>query len=244
MPASKRPDGRRADQLRPVRIQPGFVRSADGSCLIELGGTRVICTASFSPGVKRWREGNGLGWVTAEYGMLPASTGRRKARPASGPDSRAVEIQRLIGRTLRNVVRFERLGENTITIDCDVLEADGGTRTAAITGGYVALALAAKKATARGACRRGVVSDAVAAVSVGIDGGRAVLDLNYIEDARADVDMNVAMTGAGAFIEIQGTGERNGFNQAQLARMLALAGRGIRRLLAVQRQALGQRTRR
>ena len=244
MPASKRPDQRRVDQLRPVRIQPGYVRSADGSCLIELGGTRVICTASFSPGVKAWRKGSGLGWVTAEYGMLPASTGRRKARPGSRPDSRGVEIQRLIGRTLRNVVRFERLGENTITIDCDVLEADGGTRTAAITGGYVALALAARRAAEQGACRRGVLSDAVAAVSVGIDGGRAILDLDYVEDSRAEVDMNVAMNGAGAFIEIQGTGERNGFNQVQLARMLALAGKGIRRLLSVQRQALGQRTRR
>ena len=166
MPTHTRQDGRRRDQLRPIRIQPGFVGSADGSCLIELGKTRVICTASFSAGVKDWRRGSGLGWVTAEYGMLPASTGRRKARPGSRPDSRGVEIQRLIGRTLRNVVRFERLGENTVTVDCDVLEADGGTRTAAITGGYVALALATKQAAARGLCRRGVLRDAVAAVSV------------------------------------------------------------------------------
>ena len=219
-------------------MQPGFVRSADGSCLIELGRTRVICTASFAPGVPRWRSETGLGWVTAEYGMLPASTGSRKARPLARSDGRSVEIQRLIGRTLRSVVRFDRLGENTITLDCDVLEADGGTRTAAITGAYVALALAADKARKARLCKAGVVASAVAAVSVGIVAGRRLLDLCYAEDAAADVDMNVAMTRSGKFVEVQATSEAAPFDGEQLQAMLRLARGGIRKLLSAQRAAI------
>jgi len=237
MAKSARHDGRRAGQLRPVTITPDFVRTADGSCLIEVGRTRVICTASLTPGVPKWREASGLGWVTAEYGMLPASTGRRKPRPLARPDSRGVEIQRLIGRVLRGVVRFDQLGANTITLDCDVLEADGGTRTAAITGAYVALARATAKAARAGLCRPGVVTGPVAAVSVGIVDGVAMIDLDYAEDSAAEVDMNVAMTGGGKFVELQGTAERVTFGPDQLDQMLRLAARGIRQLLRVQRQA-------
>ena len=238
MAKAKRHDGRRAGELRPVTITPGFVPSADGSCLIETGNTRVICTASFCPGVPKWREKSGLGWVTAEYGMLPASTANRKRRPIGRPDSRSVEIQRTIGRVLRNVVRFERLGENTIVLDCDVLEADGGTRTAAITGAYVALALAAERAAKTGLCQAGALRGAVAAVSVGLLEGRPILDLDYLEDSAAEVDMNVAMTGAGKFVEIQGSGEREAFDAEQLDKMLQLANRGIRKLLKLQKEAL------
>lgn len=205
-----------------------------------MGRTRVICTASFAEGVPRWRADSGLGWVTAEYGMLPASTGSRKARPAFKPDSRSIEIQRLIGRTLRSVVRFDRLGENTITLDCDVLEADGGTRTAAITGAYVALALAADKARRAGQCKAGVVASAVAAVSVGIVAGRCVLDLCYAEDAAADVDMNVAMTRDGKFVEVQATSEGAPFDDEQLQAMLHLARGGIRKLLSAQAAAISK----
>ncbi len=215
-----------------------FVRSADGSCLIEIGRTRVICTGSFVAGVPGWRADSGLGWATAEYGMLPASTASRKRRPIGRPDSRSVEIQRTIGRVLRNVVRFERLGENTIVLDCDVLEADGGTRTAAITGAYVALALAAERAAETGLCQAGALRGAVAAVSVGLLEGQPILDLDYLEDSAADVDMNVAMTGAGKFVEIQGSGEREAFDAEQLDKMLQLANRGIRKLLKLQKEAL------
>ncbi|MHC4562848.1 MAG: ribonuclease PH [Planctomycetota bacterium] len=243
MTTATRQDGRRVNELRPIKFRKGFVGSADGSCLIELGGTRVICTASFSQGVPPWRADSGLGWVTAEYGMLPASTGSRKRRPSLKPDSRGVEIQRLIGRVVRNIVRFEKLGENTITLDCDVLEADGGTRTASITGGYVALAQALAKAQKAGLVGRSVLSGAVAAVSVGMVDGRAVLDLNYAEDSIAEVDMNVAMTGGGKFVEIQGTAEAMPFDRDQLDRMLSLASGGVRKLLAAQRAALGARRR-
>jgi len=229
---------RPAGELRPVKITPNFVRSADGSCLIEMGRTRVICTASFAAGVPAWRTGSGQGWVTAEYGMLPASTGRRKARPTGKPDSRGTEIQRIIGRVLRSVVRFDKLGENTIHLDCDVLEADGGTRTAAITGAYVALALAVRKAAAADLCRPNVLKGAVAAVSVGIVDGKALLDLDYNEDSAAEVDMNVAMTRSGRFVEIQGSSEKAPFDTDQLDRMLRLARRGIRKLLQSQREVL------
>jgi len=235
---AKRSDGRRVDELRAVKITPGYVGTADGSCLFEIGGTRVICTASLVEGVEQWRRGSQLGWVTAEYAMLPASTGARKARRTSRPDGRSVEIQRLIGRVLRGVVRFEKLGENTMYLDCDVLEADGGTRTAAINGAYVALALAAERCAARELIRPGAVRGAVGAVSVGIVDGRELLDLDYAEDAVAEADMNVAMTSAGKFVEVQGAAERGAFTRAQLDRMLALAGKGIRRLLKVQRQAI------
>jgi len=223
-----------------VKITPDFVRTADGSCLIELGGTRVICTASLAAGVPAWRTGSGLGWVTAEYGMLPAATGSRRNRPIGKADSRAVEIQRLIGRTLRNVVRFDRLGENTLTLDCDVLEADGGTRTAAITGAYVALAMAVRRGAAQRRCPATALRGAVAAVSVGIVDGRALLDLDYAEDSTAEVDMNIAMMRGGKFVEIQGSSERQAFDMAQLDAMLALARRGINALLRVQQQALAK----
>jgi len=231
-------DGRRADELRAVRITPGFVRKADGSCLIEMGSTRVICTASLSPGVPEWRAGKGLGWMTAEYGMLPASTGSRKARPGLKPDGRGVEIQRLIGRVLRTVVDLSALGENTLTLDCDVLEADGGTRTAAITGAYVALSLAVSKAATAGLCGRGAVRGQVAAVSVGLVAGRALLDLDYAEDSAADVDMNVAMLNNGSFVEIQGSSEKTAFDDRQLTALLTLAKKGIKRLLIEQKNAL------
>jgi ribonuclease PH len=221
--------------MRPVKITPGFVRSADGSCLIEMGGTRVICTASIVEGVPRWRENSALGWVTAEYGMLPASTSQRKARPEGRPDGRSVEIQRLIGRVLRSVVRLERLGRNTIYLDCDVLEADGGTRTAAVNGAWVALAVAVAKGRAAGRWGAGVLKGGVAAVSVGIVAGQAMLDLNYQEDSTADVDMNVAMTSAGQYVEVQGSSEQEPFGAGELAAMLGLARKGIRQVLRCQR---------
>jgi ribonuclease PH len=233
-----RHDGRRAGELRPVRIEPGYVRTAGGSCLIEMGRTRVICTASLVPGVEKWRAGKGLGWVTAEYGMLPASTGHRKPRPGVRPDGRSVEIQRLIGRVLRSVVRFEAMGENTVYLDCDVMEADGGTRTAAVNGAYVALALAARRAEEAGRFQKGAVSGQVAAVSVGLVGGRALLDLDYEEDSAAEADLNLAMTAGGEFVEVQGTAERGAFGAEALRKMLALGAGGIRKLIAVQRQAL------
>jgi ribonuclease PH len=207
-----------------------------------MGRTRVICTASFVPGVEKWRVGKGLGWVTAEYGMLPASTGARKPRATSRPDGRSVEIQRLIGRVLRGVVRYEAIGENTFYLDCDVLEADGGTRTAAINGAYVALVLAARKCEASGRCQTGVVRGRVAAISVGLVAGRELLDLDYAEDSTAEADLNLAMTGDGKFLEVQGTAEGAPFSDAQLRKMLALGHRGIRKLMAIQKQAIGTPT--
>ena len=221
-----------------MRITPGFVSTADGSCLIEIGRTRVICTASFTPGVPRWRQDSGLGWVTAEYGMLPASTGRRKSRPGLKQDGRSVEIQRLIGRVLRSVVRFGMLGQNTVYLDCDVLEADGGTRTAAITGAYVALALAIASGADKGLCSPKTLNGAVAGISAGILDGAAVLDLDYEEDSAADVDMNVAMTSGSKFIEVQGTAEGSAFTMDELNAMLALAKKGIRKLITAQRKAI------
>ncbi len=237
-----RQDGRRANELRPVTITPGYVSTADGSCLMELGGTRVICTASLVEGVPEWLLGSGRGWVTAEYGMLPASTGRRRKRPVGRLDGRAAEIQRLIGRVLRNVVRMDRLGENTIYLDCDVLTADGGTRTAAITGAYVALAQAALRAARSDRSSRGILKAPVAAVSVGIVAGRALLDLDYAEDQAAEVDMNVAMTAAGRFVEIQGTSEGAPFGTPQLEAMLRLARGGIRRLILAQKRTIATLT--
>jgi ribonuclease PH len=219
-------------------MAPGFVPTADGSCLIEIGGTRVICTASFERGVPDWMVGKGAGWVTGEYGMLPASGGRRKKRPVGKPDSRATEISRLIGRTLRNVVRMDRMGENTIWLDCDVLTADGGTRTAAVTGAYVALAQAAGRLARRGLMPAGVIAGAVAAVSVGLVDGRALLDLDYHEDVHAEADVNVAMASDGRFVEIQATGEAGRFDESQLRQMLSLARRGIRKLLGCQKRAV------
>ena len=237
MPSQKRHDGRLPGQLRPVTLTLDFVPTADGSCLIQMGGTRVICTASFQPGVPEWMKGRGAGWLTAEYGMLPASTGKRKGRPIGKPDSRATEIQRLIGRAIRPAMAMDRLGENTICLDCDVLTADGGTRTAAITGAYVALAQAVAKAAGRGQLPRGVLRGPVAAVSVGLVGGRAVLDLDYHEDVSAEVDMNVAMIGR-RYVEVQGTSEHRPFDDRQLAEMLRLARRGIGQLMARQRKII------
>jgi len=238
MTKPSRQDGRRAVELRPVKIATDFVGTADGSCLIATGGTRVICTASFVEGVDKWRKGTGQGWVTAEYGMLPASTGQRKSRPGAKPDGRSVEIQRLIGRVLRTIVRFDRLGENSIYLDCDVLEADGGTRTAAINGAYVALAMATERLARQGKIQPGAVAGAVAAISVGVVDGRVLLDLDYSEDSRAEVDANIAMTSGGKFVEVQCSSEGPPFGPSQLDGMLQAARRGIVRMLRLQRQAM------
>ena len=232
---------RAADELRPVTITPGFVRSATGSVLIEMGETRVICTASFQAGVPRWRVGTGQGWVTAEYGMLPASTGERKPRDATRgrPDGRTVEIQRLIGRSLRGVVDFAALGENTIYVDCDVLQADGGTRCASITGAYVALGLACERLRAKGAIKRRPLTGSVAAVSAGVVDGVPLLDLDYAEDSKAEVDANVVMTGDGGLVEVQATAERTPLSRTHLDELLALAEGGIAGLRAVQSAVIG-----
>jgi ribonuclease PH len=238
---SGRPDGRAPGELRAVSIEPGFVRTADGSALISLGETRVICTASAVEGVPPWREASGAGWVTAEYGMLPASTGQRRSRDSTRgrPDGRTVEIQRLIGRSLRGVVDFEALGKRSIYIDCDVLQADGGTRCAAITGGFVALTLALVRLMERGRLTRLPLSGTVAAVSCGLVAGEPALDLCYREDAAAEVDMNVVMTGDGGLVEVQATGERIPFSRASLDELLGLAAAGIETLKACQEEATG-----
>ena len=236
----RRPAGRRADELRPLSIEPGFMRTATGSALISCGGTRVICTASIEDGVPRWRKGSGLGWLTAEYGMLPASTGERKARDISKGrlDGRSVEIQRLIGRSLRGAVDLAALGERTVNLDCDVLEADGGTRCASITGAYVAFALGAARLLAEGRLERSPVSGSVAAVSCGMVGGVALLDLDYPEDSRAEVDANVVMSGDGGLIEVQATAERTPLQRAHLDDLLALAATGIADLRLAQDAAI------
>jgi ribonuclease PH len=228
--------GRTPDQLRPATIEPGFVRTAHGSALISMGETRVICTASVQEGVPRWMTGSGRGWVTAEYGMLPASTGERKQRDISKgrPDGRTVEIQRLIGRSLRGVVDFEALGERTIYVDCDVLQADGGTRCASITGGMVALRLACERLVEKGKIGGVPLNGSVAAVSCGIVGGVALLDLDYSEDSTAEVDANVVMTGDGGLVEVQATAERTPLSRAHLDDLLALAAGGIDELRALQ----------
>jgi ribonuclease PH len=236
-----RADGREPDQLRPISIEPGFVRTATGSALIAVGGTRVICTASGQEGVPRWMTGQGRGWVTAEYGMLPASTGDRKQRDVSKgrPDGRTVEIQRLIGRSLRGVVDFQALGERTVYLDCDVLEADGGTRCAAITGAYVALHLALSRWVSEGSLEAIPLTQSVAAVSCGMVEGVPLLDLDYSEDSTAEVDANVVMTGDGGLVEVQATAERTPLSRASLDDLLALAADGIARLREAQDAALG-----
>ena len=236
----ERAGGRAAGELRPISIEPGFVRSAHGSALIAAGGTRVICTASVQESVPKWLAGQGDGWLTAEYGMLPASTGERKARDVSRgrPDGRTVEIQRLIGRSLRGVVDFAALGERTVFVDCDVLEADGGTRCAAITGGYVALELACRPLLERGAIDRSPLTGTVAAVSCGVVEGEPLLDLDYLEDSAAEVDANVVMTGDGGLVEVQATAERTPLSRAHLDELLALAAEGIERLRSAQAAAL------
>jgi ribonuclease PH len=231
---------RAPDALRPVSIEPGFVRTATGSALISMGETRVICTASAQDGVPRWRAGSGLGWVTAEYGMLPASTGDRKQRDVTRgrPDGRTVEIQRLIGRSLRAVVDFAALGENTIYLDCDVLQADGGTRTASITGAYVALALACEQLRAAGRIAASPLTGSLAAISCGMVGGVPLLDLDYPEDSSAEVDANVVMTGDGGLVEVQATAERTPLSRAHLDELLRLAEGGIAELRAAQDAAI------
>ena len=232
---------RPADRLRPVKITPGFIRSADGSALIKIGRTRVVCTATVENRTPAWRRNTGKGWVTAEYGMLPASTGRRNRRPGPGwVNSRGTEIQRLIGRALRAGIDLSALGENTVTVDCDVLEADGGTRTAAVTGGWVALVRAVAAARKRGRLPDGPdpVTDQVVAVSCGLVGGRAVLDLNYREDSEADADMNVVMTPDGRLIEVQVSGEEATFRRSDLSRLLRLAHSGCERLAKKQLRAV------
>jgi ribonuclease PH len=240
MPASRSYDRAPAD-IRPVTIDPGFVASADGSALISIGKTRVICTASVNGSVPRWMQGRGKGWVTAEYAMLPASTGDRKARDiAKGKqDGRGVEIQRLIGRSLRVVVDFKALGERSVYVDCDVLEADGGTRCAAITGGYVALRLACQKLLDAGEIEAMPLNGSVAAVSVGMVGGRALCDLDYTEDSTAEVDANVVMTSDGGLVEVQATAERTPLSRASLDELLGLAEMGISRLRQVQERVAG-----
>jgi ribonuclease PH len=228
------------DELRPVAFITDFVRSATGSVLIEQGETRVICTASAVENVPRWMAGQGRGWVTAEYGMLPASTGDRKQRDVTKgrPDGRTVEIQRLIGRALRGIVDFEALGERTIWVDCDVLQADAGTRCASITGGYVALALAIERLIAEGLLTESPLTQTVAAISCGIIEGEPRLDLDYLEDSAAEVDMNVVMTGDGGLVEVQATAERTPLSRAHLDDLLALAGAGIESLQTAQAEAI------
>jgi ribonuclease PH len=225
---------RPADSLRPWSIEPAPYGAAAGKVLVRAGRTTVLCTASVEESVPPWMAGRGKGWVTAEYNMLPGSTAPRKARERAGKvDGRTTEIQRLIGRSLRSIVNLTALGERSIVVDCDVLEADGGTRTASITGGYVALAQAVKSLAAAN-----VLTDAVAAISVGIVDGRPALDLDYQQDVAADVDMNIVMTSAGRYVEVQGTGEEATFDSNELAAMLQLAQQGIQSLLELQRTAL------
>jgi ribonuclease PH len=233
-----RVDGRRADALRPVRLTPGFLPPAEGSVLIEMGSTRVICTATVQESVPPFLRGQGRGWVTAEYAMLPRSSPERIERERRGPGGRTHEIQRLVGRSLRAVTDLTVLGERSVLVDCDVIEADGGTRTASITGGYVALVLALERLRAAGTLRTLPLTGSVAAVSAGIVDGRLLLDLAYEEDHRAEVDLNVVMTGAGRFVEVQGTAEGKPFTPAQLERMLAAATAGVRTLTAAQRGTL------
>jgi ribonuclease PH len=237
MPTVRR-DGRKPADLRPIEIVRGYTKFAPGSVLMRTGDTAVICSATIEEGVPEWREGKGLGWVTAEYDMLPASTGKRRRRGRSGVDGRAAEIQRIIGRVMRSIVDFKVLGERSIWLDCDVLQADGGTRTAAITGAYVALCDAVNVMLADGRLARSPIREAVAAVSVGKIDGRLMVDLDYSEDSRAEVDFNVAMTASGQFVEVQGSGEAGTFSRAELDKMLQLAGKGIRQLIAAQQSAL------
>lgn len=236
-----RGENRRFDGLRKVEVIRGFTKHAAGSVLIKCGDTHVLCTASFEVGVPKWRAGRGAGWVTAEYEMLPSATVERRRRNRTRIDGRTQEIQRLIGRSLRSVVDFDVLGENTIQIDCDVLQADGGTRTAGITGSYIALCDAIRWAIKMKHIRRSPMTDSIAAVSVGIVKGRVLLDLDYSEDSVADVDLNVVMTGSGQFVEVQGTAESGTFTKAQLDRMLAVASRGIKQLGEYQQRALRRR---
>jgi ribonuclease PH len=237
-----RPDGRAPGQLRPIRVTRDYLKHPEGSVLVEFGDTKVICTASLEEKVPPFLKGQGQGWVTAEYAMLPRATNTRGNRENRGPSGRSQEIQRLVGRALRAVTDRSKMGERTVWVDCDVIQADGGTRTAAITGSFIAVADALGRVTALASAP--VLRDCVAAVSVGVVGGQPVLDLNYAEDSTAAVDMNVVMTGAGEFVEVQGTAEQVPFDRARLDGMLALAETGIRLLVSLQKQALATRSER
>lgn len=241
-----RVDGRKHDQLRPIKITEDFVSTAEGSCLIEVGRTRILCCASLDEDLPRWLKGKGKGWVTAEYNLLPRSTGSRVKRERQGASGRTHEIQRLIGRSLRGVCNLQALGERHFIIDCDVIEADGGTRTASLVGGFVALARALKRLKATlpppavgAAAPARILNSFVSAVSVGIVNGEPMLDLCYVEDSDAEVDMNVVMTDAGHFVEVQGTGEEATYSRHQLNQMLDLGEKGCARLIAMQRELLG-----
>ena len=238
-----RPSGRRPDEMRPVSFDTGYTRHAEGSVLAAFGDTRVLCTATVEPRVPPWLRGAGRGWVTGEYGMLPRSTHTRSAREAARgkQGGRTMEIQRLIGRSLRAVVDLEALGERTITLDCDVLQADGGTRTAAISGAWVALDLAVRGLVAKRELGRNPLHGQVAAVSVGIFDGEPVLDLDYAEDSEAETDMNIVMNEAGRYIEIQGTAEGHAFSREEFDALLDLAGRGVGDIVAAQAAAVGDR---
>lgn len=233
-------DHRKPDQLRDVRLATRYLATAEGSALIELGNTRVLCAASIDESVPQFLRGAGKGWITAEYSMLPRATATRTPREVNRgrPSGRTLEIQRLIGRSLRSVVNLDALGERTIIVDCDVLQADGGTRTAAITGAYVALAIAIRQLVEFKAISANPILDSVAATSVGLVDGEALLDLCYDEDSRAEVDMNVVMTGSGRFVELQATAERTPFDEERLQLMLDLARNGIRALFEIQKKAL------
>ena len=234
----KRKDGRHPDEVRPIAITPGFMKRAEGSALIEMGDTRVICTVSVENRVPPFLSGKQQGWLTAEYAMLPRSTHTRTQRETQGPKGRSQEIQRLIGRALRGIVDLKAFGERTLWIDCDVLSADGGTRTASISGAYIAVAHAFAHLGKKGQLLRDPLKDSISAVSVGILGGTPCLDLCYEEDASAEVDMNVVMTGKGRYVEVQGTAEGNAFTGADMDRMLALARKGIKEITAAQMAAL------
>lgn len=232
-----RPDGRKFNELRPVKITPGYMDYPEGSALIEMGKTRVVCAVSVENQVPRWLVGQNQGWLTAEYAMLPRATHTRSQRETT-PGARSQEIRRLIGRSLRAAVDLRLIGERTLNVDCDVLQADGGTRTAAITGAYVAVAIALDKMIQKKEASPRALKTSVAAVSVGIAGGEPVLDLNYAEDSRAEVDFNIVMTSEGDFVEVQGTGEGATFSRAQMNKLLDLAKGGIEQLLEIQQQTL------
>lgn len=231
--------GRAASEMRPVTLTPDVMKNADGSCLVEFGDTRVLCSATVEEGVPNWRKGSHAGWVTAEYAMLPASTNRRTPRENRGRKGRSMEIERLIGRSLRAVTRLDRLGEITITLDCDVIQADGGTRTASITGAWVALHQALLGRVEAGRLPRLPLTGRVAAVSAGVVGGIALLDLDYPEDSHAEVDLNLVGTASGDIVEVQGTGERACFDRAQLDALLDLGQEGVAHLAELQAQVTG-----
>ena len=239
-----RTDGRAANELRPLKITPGFLPYAEGSVLIEMGLTRVVCSASVDERLPPFLRNSGQGWITAEYSMLPRATQQRTAREIGrgGPSGRTHEIQRLIGRSIRAAANMRLLGERTITLDCDVLQADGGTRTAAITGAYVAFALAVNRLLVAGKIQRNIITNEVAAISVGVVDNTPLLDLKYDEDSRAEVDMNVVCTGDGRFIEVQGTAEREPFSREQMDNLLALATTGLASLVAAQRSVIEEAT--